>query len=367
MEAPDIASLCADLTFADVDDENTSMHLPNVTLDTEADEVGYYAVGRLVTAKNVRFSYFQDTMASIWQPAMGVTMRQLDSKRYLIRFYHEGDLNRVLNDGPWTYEQCLLVMRKLLPPAEPETVQLNEAEFWVQIHSLPVGFRSDVVIKAIGSFLGSWVKSDDKNFDGSMRTFYRIRVTLDITKPLKKQMKLKRDNGEWSVVDFRYERLPTFCFLCGIIGHGDKVCVKALHGIGTSGDKPYGSYLRVGSRRMAPTAGQRWVAPESNTERRSWISPGAEAESAHTPEVSTMTVQGYTTGQGKELQVSPPVPISYRADEVCVNDIVVVDQKRKRMESDAEGSRNPSDMDVESAVSKNGDVAGLAQQARLEL
>lgn len=62
------------------------------------------------------------------------------------------------------------------------------------------------------------MKSDDRNFDGSLRTFYRIRVAIDVSKPLKKGMKLKKNSGEWSTVEFRYERLPTFCFLCGIIG-----------------------------------------------------------------------------------------------------------------------------------------------------
>nr|GLL22040.1 uncharacterized protein LOC109184755 [Ipomoea trifida] len=96
----------------------------------------------------------------------------------------------------------------------------------------------------------------------------------------KKQMKLKKDDGMWAFVEFRYERLPTFCFLCGVIGHGDRVCPRIIHGIDRKTDKPFGAWLRVGSRRAAPTSGQRWVAPESDADRLGWKSPAMEAVEA---------------------------------------------------------------------------------------
>lgn len=45
-------------------------------------------------------------------------------------------------------------MQRLQPGVDPELVALQQAEFWVQIHSLPVGFRSEMVVSAIGSFFG---------------------------------------------------------------------------------------------------------------------------------------------------------------------------------------------------------------------
>lgn len=70
---------------------------------------------------------------------------------------------------------------------------------------------------------------DERNFDASMRVFFQIHVVLEVTKPLCKGMKLKKDNGEWAMVEFRYEQLPTFYFLCEIIRHCEKFCGKALH------------------------------------------------------------------------------------------------------------------------------------------
>ncbi|XP_019166538.1 PREDICTED: uncharacterized protein LOC109162273 [Ipomoea nil] len=147
----DISQLCANLTLADVEDEDQSIQIPGIQITDQIGEASYYAVGRVVTNRPVKFSFFQDTMAAVWQPAMGLTMRQLQPQRFLIRFYHETDLNRIIEGGPWAYEQNLLIMQKLQPGEDPEATVLNHADFWIQIHSLPAGLRSVVVVSAIGS------------------------------------------------------------------------------------------------------------------------------------------------------------------------------------------------------------------------
>ena len=60
--------------------------------------------------------------------------------------------------------------------------------------------------------------------------FFRIRVDADITKPLMKgKMVHFEDVGEgW--VFFKYERLPIFCYRCGILNHQDHECKKITKG-----------------------------------------------------------------------------------------------------------------------------------------
>ena len=53
------------------------------------------------------------------------------------------------------------------------------------------------------------------------RFFLRIRVNMDVHKPLKRRMKIKKSGGEWLWVHFRYELLNLFCFICGCLGHTD--------------------------------------------------------------------------------------------------------------------------------------------------
>lgn len=52
-------------------------------------------------------------------------------------------------------------------------------------------------------------------------------MILDVTKPLRRYRKMKDKMGRELLIDFAYERLPLFCFACGIIGHSNRDC----HGV----------------------------------------------------------------------------------------------------------------------------------------
>ena len=52
----------------------------------------------------------------------------------------------------------------------------------------------------------------------------RIRVQIDITKPLCRGRKILLDDNTECWVSFQYERLPNFCYWCGSVSHGEKDC-----------------------------------------------------------------------------------------------------------------------------------------------
>ena len=51
-----------------------------------------------------------------------------------------------------------------------------------------------------------------------------IRVLLDVKEHLKRRKKIRMENGAWAMISFKYERLGTLCFLCGKLGHSDRLC-----------------------------------------------------------------------------------------------------------------------------------------------
>lgn len=54
--------------------------------------------------------------------------------------------------------------------------------------------------------------------------YVRVRVVLDVGKPLKRRIKIKEEGEAWSWINFKYERLSTFCFVCGRLGHSEREC-----------------------------------------------------------------------------------------------------------------------------------------------
>lgn len=54
--------------------------------------------------------------------------------------------------------------------------------------------------------------------------YKRVRVMMDVTKPIRRFRRLKDRYGKEFQVDFAYERLPFFYFACGIMGHSKRDC-----------------------------------------------------------------------------------------------------------------------------------------------
>lgn len=52
----------------------------------------------------------------------------------------------------------------------------------------------------------------------------RIGVRIDVRKPLKIDLQVKKPRTPWPRVLYVYERVNMFCYFCGIIGHADTHC-----------------------------------------------------------------------------------------------------------------------------------------------
>lgn len=99
----------------------------------------YVLVGRFLTDKNINFQAMLSVLASLWRPKEGVEIHDLGGYRYSFVFFHILDLQKVLDGGPWTFEQSLLVYHRLQPNEDPHLVPLNSMDIWLQIYDVPKG------------------------------------------------------------------------------------------------------------------------------------------------------------------------------------------------------------------------------------
>ncbi|KAL0392806.1 UNVERIFIED_CONTAM: hypothetical protein Sradi_2503400 [Sesamum radiatum] len=76
----------------------------------------------------------------------------------------------------------------------------------------------------IGNQLGIFRDVDPHRGGQGWGSYLRIRVGIDVSKPLRRIMKLRTVLGEESLISFTYERLPNFCYWCGRMGHILKFC-----------------------------------------------------------------------------------------------------------------------------------------------
>lgn len=354
----------------------------------------FVLIGRFLTEKNINFQAMQNVLASIWRPREGMEIHHLGGRRYSFVFFHGLDRQKVVDGGPWTFEQSLLLHHKLETNEDAHLVQLNKMEIWVQVYDIPIGMLSSKLMESIGNYVGSFVKADPQNLNGGWKMYYRIRVVMDVEKPLKRRMKVKREGGEWTWVNFKYERLSTFCFVCGRMGHSDRDCGIVYANSDKVIERSYGIWLRAPVRGgKSQNIGARWLR-NGGEEGQSWRSNSCGFQSTtamnqgrdtgerfmeidgRITEITgeTCAIQFSQGNQRSELQdmgaiIKEGIEMSGKRNE---NEIVVSDSKRKRgneennVELKADSTVNSTGLDMSNIGPKNLLEAGPVVQARLQ-
>lgn len=117
---------------------------------------------------------------------------------------------------PWTLDQNLVMHNDIDGTQQPSNISMIVFAFWIHLYNMPTGWRST---KHISLEVGSVRKVVEVEYNGVLwDTSARDCVHVDVLKPLRRVQKISMSKGE-TLVEIKYERLPTFCYLCGIIGH----------------------------------------------------------------------------------------------------------------------------------------------------
>ena len=84
----------------------------------------------------------------------------------------------------------------------------------------------------IGAVLGETIGDvEEIDTDGGQMAFgryLRVRVSININKPLKRGSKIALSGGESILAIFKYERLPDFCYICGRLTHQELECDEVV-------------------------------------------------------------------------------------------------------------------------------------------
>ncbi|KAF8038627.1 hypothetical protein BT93_B1225 [Corymbia citriodora subsp. variegata] len=182
-------------------------------------QVGEFLLyGKLFSKPNVNFQAFLNTMRKAWKLE-----------------------DRVLQTGPWSFASNLLVLQEGDPQIPEHCYNFTNCSFWVHLVGLPRAAIVEDSIKMVAGKLGmaEAVKIEARN--NSARKVGKAKVKLNLLNPLKTGTIIHLGGRKWWI-DFKYERLPHFCYSCGSIESG------------LPQDKPgrYGSWLEAEAKELSP-------------------------------------------------------------------------------------------------------------------
>ncbi|KAM7498831.1 hypothetical protein LguiA_023245 [Lonicera macranthoides] len=162
---------------------------------------------------------------------------------FTVTFEHKEDVDKVLAGSPWSvmgYTTVLVKWDVKIPVSE---VSFDYCNFWLQILNLPVGKRSEANVRKIAELAGRVVDIEPLTPETVMNCHYvRVKILVDVRKPLKRGFKLLREGDQYIWISFQYERLSNFCYLCGSLGHEKEGCRELASSIDSS-EKEWNSKL----------------------------------------------------------------------------------------------------------------------------
>lgn len=126
------------------------------------------------------------------------------------------------------FDNAMMALEPVPGNGDPVQTPLWHVNIWIQIHDLLMNFMTEAVGRQLGNFFGVFLEYDAKNNTSIWRECMRLRIRLDVRKPLKRKKKIvKRDGTEFNVT-CKYEMLGEFCFLCGLVTHTYRFCRRFI-------------------------------------------------------------------------------------------------------------------------------------------
>ena len=156
-------------------------------------------------------------------------------------------MNDILDRSPWSFDKRLVMMKQFTNDVSPENVTFQRSPFWIRVFNIPIKSMNATVGNYIANEIGIPLLVDAPKSGLAWGPFLRIRVDVDITKPLMRGKMIQIEGMEKGWVQFKYERLPIYYYRCGILGHQERECQKTKKGCFTvnEDDLQFGPWLRV--------------------------------------------------------------------------------------------------------------------------
>ena len=236
----DIANKCARLKLSDIEECEVDLTPPTT-------ETGHVLAGKFCTKRRVNLESVARVLKAVWRTEKNFEVCDMGDNKVLFCFEEARDLDRVLLLSPWSFDKYLVVLHKLAVGEAVNKLKFQRASFWVQIHGLPTMNQTREVGLRIGGILGEVEKVDVDEKSFCLGGYLRIRVSMGITQPLCRGRRVRIRTSAATWVDFRYERVPIFCYWCGKVDHDERDCYLWISSKETlrPEDKQFGPWLRA--------------------------------------------------------------------------------------------------------------------------
>ena len=138
---------------------------------------------------------------------------EVGDNMYGITFKSEDILNRAIEKGLWVIIGNYLVLKRWSKGMAMDEVDFSVIQFNIQVHNLPIEMLTIKNAEVIGNKMGCFIQADREWInEGIGKCFLRIKVRIQVNKPLIDGFWLPIREKERRWIMIKYEKLYELCF-----------------------------------------------------------------------------------------------------------------------------------------------------------
>lgn len=241
-------------------------------------------LGKLWTDRPYNVYGLMETMKKLWCPTKGMVCRDMGASLISFQFHSKRDMDRVLDMEPWHFNKQILVLNKISNDVQPSLMKFSRTPFWIRLYDVPMRGRNESTLRQIGGRFGEIVEIDSTTMRGMTRSI-RMKVLLDLEKPMKRGTRIRVGSGEPCWIPATYERLPSFCYMCGMLGHIFKDCDRLIEneeaGYRINEEHlPFGEWMKASPMKLVQVTPSRVTESQGDSRRNLFkhIDPAMDRE-----------------------------------------------------------------------------------------
>jgi hypothetical protein len=166
-----------------------------------------------ITAKELKTK-----LSSIWKTSGPWHLVSLGRGFYEFQFVSYEDMHLAWSMGSMNLKPGLLRLSKWTNDFNPYTQRQTHAQVWVRFMELPQEYWRRRTLFEIASAIGTPLSLDDATRNRAFGHYARILVDVDLSRRLFDEVVVEREGYAFKLAVV-YERLPSFCTHCQVIGH----------------------------------------------------------------------------------------------------------------------------------------------------
>ena len=132
-------------------------------------------LGRFHTTKLINFRAAENHLRSAWND---VKITDVGDGLFRFKFSTESQLKWVINNGPWSYDNHILLLRRWEKGMTAFSVNFQTVPMWVQVWGLPFNLINKEAGIDIGQGIGRVIDVDWKVIASDQARFLRVRVDV---------------------------------------------------------------------------------------------------------------------------------------------------------------------------------------------